>query len=45
MGPKTVPRRVDWLLENGHEGAVERAHVETPREIYGIDTRDTLARD
>jgi TatD-related deoxyribonuclease len=42
MGPKTVPRRVNWLLENGHETAVERAHVDTPRAIYGIDTRETL---
>ncbi len=44
MGPKTVPRRVDWLLESGHETVVERAHVETPNAIYGIDTRDTLDR-
>ncbi|WP_070364448.1 TatD family hydrolase [Halodesulfurarchaeum formicicum] len=45
MGPKTVPRRVNWLLEQGHEEAVERAHVETPRSVYGIDTRATLDRD
>ncbi|MDZ7850403.1 MAG: TatD family hydrolase [Halodesulfurarchaeum sp.] len=44
MGPKTVPRRVDWLLENGHDEAVETAHVETPRRIYGIDTRETIDR-
>ncbi len=44
MGPKTVPRRVDWLLENGHEKAVETAHVETPDSIYGIDTQATLDR-
>ncbi|QLC32801.1 TatD family hydrolase [Halarchaeum sp. CBA1220] len=42
MGPKTVPRRVNWLLENGHEAAVERAHVETPEAVYGIDTAGTL---
>ncbi|MFB6085644.1 MAG: TatD family hydrolase [Halodesulfurarchaeum sp.] len=42
MGPKTVPRRVNWLLENGHEEAVERAHVETPEVVYGLDTRATL---
>lgn len=42
MGPKTVPRRVNWLLENGHEAAVERAHVETPDAVYGIDTAGTL---
>jgi TatD-related deoxyribonuclease len=45
MGPKTVPRRVRWLLESGHEAAVHRAHVETPREVYGIDTEATLDRE
>jgi len=45
MGPKTVPRRVNWLLENGHETVVETAHVETPRAIYGIDTQETLNRE
>ena len=44
MGPKTVPRRVDWLLDNGHESAVETAHVETPHAVYGIDTHRTLDR-
>jgi TatD-related deoxyribonuclease len=44
MGPKTVPRRVDWLLENDHEAAVERAHVETPAAVYGIETQATLER-
>ena len=43
LGPKTVPRRVAWLREAGHEDAVHRAHVETPRRIYGIDTAATLA--
>jgi TatD-related deoxyribonuclease len=43
LGPKTVPRRVDWLLEGGHEAAVRRAHVETPRRVYGIDTVATLS--
>ena len=43
MGPKTVPRRVDWLLENGHGEAVRRAHVEVPETVYGIDTHGTLA--
>lgn len=42
MGPKTVPRRVDWLLEEGHEEAVRVAHVETPDAVYGIDTEGTL---
>lgn len=45
LGPKTVPRRVDWLLEGGHEATVNVAHVETPKAIYGIDTRATLSRD
>ncbi|TKX59447.1 deoxyribonuclease [Halorubrum sp. SS7] len=44
LGPKTVPRRVRWLLEEGHEEAVRRAHVETPRDVYGIDTEATLER-
>jgi len=44
MGPKTVPRRVDWLLEEGHDDAVARAHVETPSAVYGIDTEGTLER-
>ena len=42
MGPKTVPRRVDWLLQEGHEDAVRLAHVDTPRAVYGIDTESTL---
>jgi len=42
LGPKTVPRRVRWLLEEGHEEAVRRAHVETPELVYGIDTEATL---
>ncbi|SFG43902.1 TatD-related deoxyribonuclease [Halopelagius inordinatus] len=44
LGPKTVPRRVRWLLEEGLDDAVENAHVETPRRVYGVDTRDTLSR-
>ena len=42
LGPKTVPRRVEWFLENGHEDAVRNAHVETPALVYGIDTVNTL---
>lgn len=42
MGPKTVPRRVDWLLHEGHDDAVRVAHVETPSAVYGIDTVGTL---
>ena len=44
LGPKTVPRRVAWLLENGHDDAVRNAHVETPKRVYGIDTEATLER-
>jgi len=44
LGPKTVPRRVDWLLDRGHEAAIRRAHVETPRQVYHIDTEGTLTR-
>jgi TatD-related deoxyribonuclease len=43
LGPKTVPNRVRWLLENGYEEAVRRAHVETPARVYGIDTEATLS--
>ncbi|WP_336036704.1 TatD family hydrolase [Halobacterium yunchengense] len=43
MGPKTVPRRVRWLRDRGHEEAVRRAHVETPMDVYGIDTEATLS--
>ena len=42
MGPKTVPRRVRWLLEEGFDDAVRRAHVETPARVYDIDTEATL---
>jgi TatD-related deoxyribonuclease len=42
LGPRTVPRRVRWLREAGHDDAVERAHVETPADVYGIDTEATL---
>ncbi|MFC7068150.1 TatD family hydrolase [Halobaculum lipolyticum] len=42
MGPKTVPRRVRWLLEEGYDDAVHTAHVETPRAVYGVDTAATL---
>jgi TatD-related deoxyribonuclease len=43
MGPKTVPRRVRWLLEEGYDEAVMTAHVETPRRVYDIDTEATHA--
>ena len=44
MGPKTVPRRVRWLLEEGYDDAVRNAHVETPARVYGLNTRETLDR-
>ena len=44
LGPKTVPRRVAWLVERGDEAAVQMAHVETPRLVYDIDTVATLDR-
>lgn len=44
LGPKTVPKRVRWLLENGYREAIYRAHVETPARVYGIDTEATLER-
>ena len=43
LGPKTVPRRVRWLLQEGHADAVRTAHVETPADVYGIDTEATLS--
>ena len=42
LGPKTVPRRVAWLRDRGHRRAVETAHVETPRLVYGVDTQASL---
>ncbi len=43
LGPKTVPRRVRWLLDEGYDDAVATAHVETPRAVYDIDTEATLS--
>lgn len=42
LGVRTVPRRVRWLREHGHDDAVRRAHVETPARVYGVDTEATL---
>ena len=42
LGPKTVPKRVEWLVEEGYEAEMRRAHVETPARVYGIDTQATL---
>ncbi len=38
LGPRTVPRRTEWLREHGYDEAIHRAHVETPQRVYGIDT-------
>jgi TatD-related deoxyribonuclease len=45
LGPKTVPKRVEWLVEEGYEDAMSRAHVETPARVYGIDTEATLTEE
>ena len=42
LGPKTVPRRVRWLSKQGYNDAIARAHIETPMQVYGIDTESTL---
>lgn len=42
LGPKTVPRRTEWLREEGYDEAVRRAHVETPARVYGVDIEATL---
>jgi TatD-related deoxyribonuclease len=44
LGPKTVPRRVRWMLAEGYDEAVRIAHVETPKLAYGVDTEATLDR-
>lgn len=44
LGPKTVPKRVRWLSEQGHDAAIRTAHVDTPARVYGIDTEATLDR-
>ena len=42
LGPKTVPRRTEWLREEGHDEALRLAHVQTPGRVYGIDTEADL---
>ena len=42
LGPKTVPRRTEWLREGGHDEALRQCHVETPRRVYGVDTEANL---
>jgi TatD-related deoxyribonuclease len=33
---------VRWLLDEGYEDGVARAHVQTPARVYGVDTEATL---
>lgn len=42
LGPKTVPRRTEWMREEGHEAAIQTAHIDTPARVYGVDTEATL---
>jgi len=44
LGPKTVPRRVTSLADEGFDEALRTAHVEAPASVYGVDTTGTLAR-
>ncbi|AWB27060.1 TatD family hydrolase [Halococcoides cellulosivorans] len=44
LGPQTVPSRVRWMADNDWTEAIERAHVETPARVYGIDTDATYSR-
>lgn len=42
LGPRTVPRRVRWLLERDRRDLIERAHVSAPATVYGLDLPGTL---
>ncbi|WP_266078066.1 TatD family hydrolase [Haladaptatus caseinilyticus] len=44
MGPKTVPRRVSWMQEQGHDEGIRTAHITTPEMVYGVNTVETLSR-
>ncbi|WP_458190116.1 TatD family hydrolase [Haladaptatus sp. NG-WS-4] len=44
LGPKTVPRRVKWMQNQGYDEAIRIAHVSTPARVYGLNTADTLSR-
>ncbi|WP_135824292.1 TatD family hydrolase [Halorussus ruber] len=44
MGPKTVPRRVRWMQEQGYDEGVRNAHVETPKRVYDLNTEETFDR-
>jgi len=37
LGTRTVPRRVNALLDEGYDDAVERACVTLPEEVYGVE--------
>lgn len=43
LGPKLVPRRSRELASAGHDGLLRRAHIETPKQVYGIDTVSTVS--
>jgi len=45
LGPRTVPRRVRSLREEGYDAALRTAHVDAPARVYGIDTEATLDGD
>lgn len=44
LGPKVVPRRSRTLAEDGALDVLVAAHIDTPRDVYGIDTESTLER-
>ena len=44
MGPKTVPRRVRWMQDEGYDEAIRNAHVETPKLVYDLSTEETFDR-
>lgn len=44
LGPKLVPRRSRTLAERGDIDALERAHIDTPAQVYGVDTEATMER-
>ena len=40
LGIKTVPKRTKTLREEGHIEMMEVAHIDTPKNVYGIDTKE-----
>ena len=37
LGPKTIPRRVRWLAQEGYQDALAQSHVHTPEQVYDIE--------